>query len=229
MSHVVGKHTLRVGFTWVHQTVTDLDFAALGGPFNGIIATNLTDFYNGGGHSTSLTQAFPSSPEQGIKFNTLGGYVADDWKVTDRLTVSLNLRMENYANPTCDTNCFSRLANTFNGAAVPNALNTPYNQFIVSGQHNAYPNTQTVVWEPRMGIAWRPFHSDKTVIRTGAGIFSDTLPGGLAEDAAFNAPSLNAFTIPNGTIAPGAPGSLFTTAVGGQSGSALTIQIRWEF
>ena len=142
----------------------------------------------------------------------MGGYVADDWKVTDRLTVSLNLRMENYANPTCDTNCFSRLANTFNGSADPNALNTPYNQFIVSGLHNAYPNTQTVVWEPRMGIAWRPFHSDKTVIRTGAGIFSDTLPGGLAEDAAFNAPSLNAFTIPNGTIAPGAPGSLFTTA-----------------
>ena len=192
--------------------MTDLDFAALGGPVNGIIATDLTDFYNGGGQSTSLTQAFPSSPEQGIKFNTLGGYVADDWKVTDRLTVSLNLRMENYANPTCDTNCFSRLANTFNGSAVPNALNTPYNQFIVSGLHNAYPNTQTVVWEPRMGIAWRPFHSDKTVIRTGAGIFSDTLPGGLAEDAAFNAPSLNAFTIPNGTIAPGAPGSLFTTA-----------------
>ena len=63
-----------------------------------------------------------------------------------------------------------------------------------------------------MGIAWRPFHSDKTVIRTGAGIFADTLPGGLAEDAAFNAPSLNAFTIPNGTIAPGVPGSLFTTA-----------------
>ena len=211
-SKIAGRHTLRLGFTWVHQTVTDLDFAALGGPVNGLLTTNLTDFYNGGGASTSLIQAFPSSTEEGIKFNTFGGYIADDWKVSERLTVSLNLRLENYANPTCDSNCFSHLATTFNGSGDPNALTTPYNQFIVSGLHAAYPNTQTVVWEPRIGIAWRPFHSDKTVIRTGAGIFADALPGGLAEDAAFNAPNLNAFTIPNGTLAPGAPGSLFTTA-----------------
>ncbi len=212
LSKIVGKHTFRVGVTWVHQTVTDLDFNALGGPIHGQITTNLTDFFNGGGASTSLLQAFPTSPEEGIKFNTLGGYVADDWKISDRLTVSLNLRLEHYANPTCDSNCFSRLATTFTGARDPNAASTPYNQFIVSGQHAAYPNTQAVVWEPRIGIAWRPFNNDKTVIRTGAGIFSDTLPGGLAEDAAFNAPNLNAFTIPNGTLAPGAPGSLFTTA-----------------
>jgi hypothetical protein len=211
-SRIAGKHTFRVGLTWVHQTVTDLDFNALGGPIHGVITTNLTDFFNGGGPSTSLSQAFPSSPEEGIKFNTLGGYIADDWKLSDRLTVSLNLRLEHYANPTCDGNCFSRLATTFAGVPDPNAVSTPYNQFIVAGQHNAYPNTQTVVWEPRIGIAWRPFHSDNTVIRTGAGIFSDTLPGGLAEDAAFNAPNLNSFTIPNGTIAPGAPNSLFTTA-----------------
>jgi Carboxypeptidase regulatory-like domain len=211
-SKVVGKHTFRVGFTWVHQTVTDLDFNALGGPIHGQITTNLTDFFNGGGPSTSLLQAFPTSPEEGIKFNTLGGYIADDWKLSDALTVSLNLRLEHYANPTCDSNCFSRFATTFNGAPDPNAASTPYNQFIVAGQHTAYPDTQTVIWEPRIGIAWRPSKSGNTVVRTGAGIFSDTLPGGLAEDAAFNAPNLNSFNIPNGTIAPGVPGSLFTTA-----------------
>jgi hypothetical protein len=211
-SKIVGRHTFRLGITWVHDTVTDLDFNALGGPIHGSLTTNLTDFYNGGGANTSLTQAFPTSPEQGLKFNTIGGYVADDWKVTDRLTVSLNLRLESYVNPTCDTNCFSHLASTFTGAPNPAAASTPYDQFIVSGQHSAYPNTQTVVWEPRMGIAWRPFKNDKTVIRTGAGIFADQLPGGLAEDSAFNAPALNAFTIPNGTLAPGAPGSLFSTA-----------------
>ena len=89
---------------------------------------------------------------------------------------------------------------------------TPYNQSIVYGQHNAFPNTQTVVWEPRIGIAWRPFKNDQTVIRTGAGIFADELPGFLAENAAFNAPGLTAFTMANGNIAPGVPGSLFTTA-----------------
>src|SRR5262249_42710949 len=64
--------------------------------------------------------------------------------------------------------------------------------------------------------------SDKTVIRTGAGIFADQLPGGLTEAAAFNSPGFNAFTIGNGTLAPGVPGSLFSTAA--QANQALLSQ-----
>jgi hypothetical protein len=224
LSKIVGKHTLRVGFSWLHDNITDLDFESLGGPIHGAITTNITDFFNGGGPETALNQGFPSSPEQGLRFNTFGGYVADDWKVSDQLTISLNLRMENYANPTCDTDCFSRLAAPFNGNSNPNATSTPYNQFILSNQHNAYPNTQALVWEPRIGIAWRPFKNGKTVVRTGAGVFADELPGALAEGAAFNTPSLNAFTIPNGALAPGAAGSLFTAAA--QANQALLSQFR---
>ena len=224
LSQVRGKHTLRIGFSWLHDNITDLDFQALAGPIHGSIDTTLLDFFNGGGASTSLSQAFPSSPEQGIRFNTLAGYVADDWKVTDRLTVSLNLRLENYANPTCDTNCFSRLSNAFTGAPDPGAAATPYNQFIISNQSNAYPNTQTVIWEPRAGIAWRPFHNDSTVIRAGAGIFADELPGGLTEIAGFNPPGVNAFAISGGALAPGVPGSLFATA--SQANQTLLSQFR---
>ena len=211
-SKVKGRHTFRLGYSWLHDNITDLDFTGLAGPIHGVINTTLANFFNGGGSGTSLLQAFPSSSEEGLRFNTHGGYVADDWKVSDRLTVSLNLRLESYLNPTCDSNCFSRLTSAFTGASNPNAASTAYNQFIVSGQHHAYPNTQAVVWEPRIGIAWRPFGSEKTVIRTGAGIFADELPGGLSEIAAFNAPGLNAFTVGNGTLAPGVAGSLFSTA-----------------
>jgi len=211
-SHVVGAHTFRAGFSWLHDSITDLDFEALAGPINGSVTTTIGDFFNGGGPSTSLQQAFPSSPEEGIRFNTYGGYLADDWKVSRHLTVSLNLRLESYQNPTCDANCFSRLGSAFTGDPNPTAASTPYNQFITGGLHSAYQNTQPLVWEPRVGIAWKPFKSDNTVIRAGAGIFADELPGGLTEDAAFNAPGLNAFTIGNGTLAPGVPGSLFATA-----------------
>lgn len=227
LSHIRGAHTFRVGFSWLHDTMTDLDFP--GGPAygsTGAIVTTLSDFFNGGGPDTSLAQSFPSSSEEGFRFNTMAGYVADDWKATDRLTISMNLRIESYFNPTCDANCFSRLSTTFTGAPQPNAATTPYNQMILSNLHNAYPNTQTAVVEPRLGIAWRPFHSDKTVIRTGAGVFADEFPGTLAEYAAFNTPGYNAFTIsnPTGTIAPGVAGSLFTTAA--QANQALLSQFR---
>jgi hypothetical protein len=206
-SHIHGRHTIRAGISWLHDNLTDLTFEE---NRYGLVSTNQTDFFNGGGGSTALNQYFPSSSEQGYVFQTLGGYVADDWKVSDSLTISLNLRLEHYANPTCDSSCFSRLANGFNGTSISGA--TPYDQLILSGQKNAYASTQPLVWEPRIGIAWKPFKSDKTVIRTGAGIFADEIEGQLAGQAALNTPGLTAFTIGNGNIAPGVPGSLFTTA-----------------
>lgn len=224
-SKISGKHTIRLGFSWLHTTTTDLGFS---GYVNGrVYPGSLTQFYNGGGATSYITQRFPTSTEQGILFNTFGGYIADDWKVTDRLTVSLNLRLENYSNPTCMANCFSRLANEFTGAPV--SASTPYNQSIIFNQHYAFANTQTVVWEPRVGIAWKPGNSDKTVIRTGAGIFADELPGTLAEEAALNVPGVNGFTIHGnqtasgfGAIAPNVPNSLFTAAA--QANQALRSQ-----
>ncbi len=221
-SHIHGKQTWRAGISWLHDNITDEAFQE---NTHGYITTNISDFFNGSGPSTALSQSFPTSPEQGYKFNTFAGYLADDWKVSDRLTISLNMRFEHYADPSCNSNCFSRLASTFNGTADPNALTTPYNQFIVSGQQNAFANSQAVVYEPRVGIAWRPFHSDKTVIRAGAGVFADEIEGQLAEGAALNTPGLNAFTIANGgPMAPGVPGSLFTAAAA--SNAALLAQFK---
>ncbi|HEY6340567.1 MAG TPA: carboxypeptidase regulatory-like domain-containing protein [Bryobacteraceae bacterium] len=217
--HVRGKHTFRVGFSWLHWTVTDLDFASIDGPTHGQIITTLSDFFNGGGPSSILQQTFPSSLEEGIRMNTFGGYVADDWKVNNRLTLSLNLRLEHYPNPTCDNNCFAYLKNTFTTTPNPNAANIPYDQLVTFNQHYAYANTQIIKWEPRIGIAWKPTHSDKTVIRTGAGVFADVIPGGLAESSAFNTPTTNPFVLPASVLAPGVPGSPFTLAA--QANKAL--------
>jgi Carboxypeptidase regulatory-like domain/TonB dependent receptor len=227
LSHVMGKHTFRIGFSLLHDRMTDLDFG--GGSYNvlGAITTSIGDFFNGGGPSTSLQQGFPSTPEESLRFNTIAGYVADDWKATDRLTISLNLRLEHYSNPTCDADCFSRLANTFTTAPNPGAASIPYSQLILSGQHNAYANTQTAVVEPRLGIAWKPLRGDNTVIRAGMGVFADEFMGLMAEYAAFNSPGYNAFTIPGDTgvpLAPGVAGGLFAQAA--QANQALLSQFK---
>ena len=99
-SKVWGRHTFRLGYSWIHQTVSDLDFESIGGPIYGALNTNLVDFFNGGGGASTssyFNQAFPTSPENGIRFNTNGGYIADDWKATDRLTVSIK--------PACGSLC----------------------------------------------------------------------------------------------------------------------------
>lgn len=211
-SLIKGRHTFRIGVSWLHQSVSDFDFEGLAGLQHGQLFTNIDGFFNGGGQGSYLEQGFPNSPEAGLRFNTLGGYIADDWKATDRLTVSLNLRLEHYSDPTCDQNCFVRLANPATLIPDPNAVNVPYDSLLLAGQHTAYANVKPLVWEPRIGIAWRPFHSDKTVIRTGAGIFADALPGGLAENAAFNPPQTLTAIVAAPVLAPGVPNSPFTAA-----------------
>jgi hypothetical protein len=221
ISHVWGRHTFRGGFNYIHDNITDLAFQE---NTLGQVTTNLGDFFNGGGPNTSLNQYFPTAPEQGYKLGIFGAYVADDWKVTDRLTISLNLRFEHYNNPTCNASCFSRLASQFTGVPVNDSA-TPYNQLILSGQKNAYNSMEPVVYEPRIGVAWKPFaHDDKTVFRGGFGVFSDPITGGVAEYAALNAPGNVAFTVGNGNLAPGVPGSLFTQAA--QSDQAFQSQFK---
>ncbi len=227
LSHVMGKHTFRAGFSLLHDIMTDLDFE--GGNYSvlGAVTTNIPDFFNGGGPSTFLQQGFPSANEQGIRFQTIAGYLADDWKFNDRLTISLNLRIEHYANPTCDADCFAELPNTFTTAANAGAVNTPYNQLILSGQHYGYNNTQTAIIEPRVGIAWKPFHDDKTVIRIGAGVFADEFLGLQAEYSAYNTPGYNGFTVPGATGVPFASGigtGLYAEAA--QANQALLSQFK---
>lgn len=215
-SKVVGAQRFRAGFSWLHDNVTELGFGEL---LNGWLTINsMADFYQGFGASSTFAQRFPSATEQPFRFNTFGGYVADDWKVRENLTVSMNLRLESYTNPTCDHNCFARLAYSFTGAQ--GNLNQPYNQAILYNQHEAYPSTQAVVWEPRLGIAWNPGGpNSKTVIRAGAGVFADEIAGQYAQYAAFNAPEVLGFTVAGtnlpagvGAFAPGVPGSLVTAA-----------------
>src|SRR5262249_53891142 len=107
--------------------------------------------------------------------NRYSMYFQDDWKASQRLTLNLGLRYEYNTTATDVKGLWRSLSfNTIqNGypTLVPN-IRTPY----------AFYTPDKADFQPRVGIAYRL--NDKTVIRTGAGIF-------------FNVQQLNNYTILN--------------------------------
>ena len=92
-------------------------------------------------------------------------YVQDDWRVTKSLTLNLGLA---WALVTPITEAANRQAN-FDPAT---------GQFIVALKNGANSNAgiqmDKTALEPRIGVAWKPFGSQKTAIRGGYAIFHDS-------------------------------------------------------
>lgn len=213
-----GNHTLKFGVNYHRNDVTDFGPQVLTA---GLVQPNtLQDFFNGGVSGSSLTQNFPQRLSQPIALYGLGVYGQDEWRVTPNLRLTLALRLDHNSNPVCQTDCFSRLTAPFTSLDHTNSANIPYNQTIITGLHQAYPSTDGVVWQPRLGFTYSPFSSSKTVIRGGIGIFADAFPAAIADSLLANPPVLASFTVsglngaPGAPISPAQPNNLFQIAGG---------------
>lgn len=196
-----GNHTWKFGANFHRSDVTDFDPSILA---SGLVTVNtLVDFFAGGngtafgGAGNLLQQNFPTRLTQPIAVYGLGVYAQDEWRVTKNLRLTLALRLDHNSNPVCGTNCFSRLTSPFTTLDHTNSANSPFNQTILTGFNQAYPGTDIVVWQPRLGFAYSPFANNKTVIRGGVGIFSDSFPATVVDTLLTNAPTLNSFTLNN--------------------------------
>jgi hypothetical protein len=203
-----GPHTFKLGINWRKNDVEDLVFGVLtSGRVN---ENNLTDFFNGGGTGNTLTKRFPTAPSQMIRLNSFGAYVQDEWQVNPDFKVIATLRIDHNANPTCDASCFARLFVPF--TELLHNPSIPYNQAIANNQKQAFPDTDYIVWQPRLGITWKPFWGYDTVVRVGGGIFANTAQASVVDSFARNSPQLNSFTVRNAAITPGTTGGLFDLA-----------------
>ena len=125
-------------------------------------------------------------------------FAQDDWKITPRLTLNLGLRYELHPpirETSFNTAVFDPDYNaTIGGQAVsgavvvPNAqaesfesaqfaeaiAPTPILTAAQAGLPGSLRNTDKADWGPRLGFAWRPLGSDKTVLRGGWGRFIET-------------------------------------------------------
>jgi hypothetical protein len=188
------KHTLKLGVYFHRNLVSDYDY---GSNTSGIgLPLTLNAFADGGivpnsNQVTLLQQSFETAADQNIKLYQLGWYFQDEWKVKSNLKLTLALRADHNSIPTCQSNCFARLASPF--ADINHDYSIPYNQVIQTGQNQAMQSFTTIAWQPRFGFSYSPLGSQKTVLRGGVGLFMDTFPGQIADGLSENSPVYNLF------------------------------------
>src|SRR5580765_870119 len=204
-----GSHSLKFGINFRRNDITDYSpgIGSIGFSFG----DSLQSFFNGNGDN--YLQNFAVRPTQPVSVYALGFYAQDEWAVRPDLKLTLSLRGDHNSNPTCQTNCFARLDNSF--LAIDHSVDTPYNQTIQTGLNQALANYTKVSWQPRFGFAWSPFGSSRnTVIRGGFGLFTDAFPATIADNLLNNSPLNNPFQVGTAPLSPVVAGNQASLAAG---------------
>jgi len=206
-----GAHELRFGTNTRILRLNDYDFGE--GSVPTVIYTTLPQYIYG--VASTATKTFPQSPNEPFNFLNLDLYAQDTWKVTRNLTWTFGLRDTSNSNPLNPHDQIARLRGSF--ASVSHDVNQPLNAAIQTGLGHVFSSTPLAILQPRTAIAWQ--FEPKSMLRAGFGIFSDILPGSIADVVGVNPPYVKTFqggllgTVGGTAIAPEVPGSAVDATV----------------
>ena len=172
-----GAHELRFGTNTRIFRLNDYDFGEVTVPT--VTYSNLQKFIDGVANTAS--QTFPSNPNEPFNFLNLDVYAQDTWKVTRKLTWTFGLRDTFNSNPLNPHDQVARLRGPFGSDPTQ-----PLNEAIQTHLGHLFSSTPVAILQPRTAIAWQ--FEPKFVLRTGFGIFSDILPGTVADLIGINPP-----------------------------------------
>jgi hypothetical protein len=185
MAWVRGRHFLQVGagFSALRDFTDSLtnvegtfsyDSGVTGGKAGGLVdwitdyTFNVHAYPNGGCpsigsavHDFCFRSYSQSFGQQRISFNTQewAGFVQDDWRVAQRLTVHAGMRYE------------------YEFLPLPQQPNAGLDAaFGTVGATSVYPEDRNNLG-PRLGMAWQPFGVGRGVVRVGYGVYFGKLPG----------------------------------------------------
>ena len=134
-------------------------------------------------------KTFPLTANEPFNFLNLDLYAQDTWKVTRTLTWTFGVRDTFNSNPLNPHDQVARLRGSFD--SISHDVNQPLNAAIQTHLGNLFSSTPLAILQPRTAIAWQ--FEPKTVLRTGFGIFSDILPGSVADLIGTNPPYVQTF------------------------------------
>ena len=200
-----GAHELRFGTNIRIFRLNDYDFGQ--GTVPTVTYATLPQFIYG--VASTATKTFPSSANEPFNFLNLDFYAQDTWRVTPTLTWTFGVRDTYNSNPVNPHDQIARLNGSF--YSTPHDVNQPLSDAIQTGLGNLFASTPLTILQPRTAIAWQL--EPNTVLRTGFGVFSDILPGSVADLVGVNPPYVQTLqggllgTVGGTAIAPGVPNS----------------------
>jgi hypothetical protein len=207
-----GTHTLTFGGMWMHFNKQQDLFGPIQGAFtfDGSFSGNdFADFMLGRAFQFQQLQQ-QTEPNYLSRSGAL--WVGDSWKASSKLTLTLGLRWDAFPHAYTEKNdvssFFIRLYDPSKAPTVDSKGHiVPGSGDLLNGMGIAGKNgiprglvdNHWAIFEPRIGIAWRPFGND-TVIRTGFGIYYERVQGNDIYNVAPNPPFSSLATIFNTTL-----------------------------
>lgn len=194
LSIVAGRHRIKVGGEYRRSQVNFYFNAFSRGQ---LIFPTFANFLLGQSVSIIGSGVY----DRAFRVNDLSGFVQDDWKVSNRLTLNLGLRYDFYGLP---VEKYGRLVNfipeQFRSGTIASPAGPP-NGFVQAGNAvNPLPGVPTVEdslvpndknnFSPRVGFAYRVNESGTLAVRGGYGVYYDRVSTRFANTQLFNFPYL---------------------------------------
>ncbi len=163
---VRGNHSIKTGFEYRYARNDDLNRNTSGGVFNfNDVATghSIASLLLGWVQSANINEIFPIRS----RMDAIGGFLQDDWKVTNRLTLNLGIRWDM---DIPRREALDNRQNSFDPLAINPVSGTP-GAMLYSGRNGVSRyahNFDLNNYAPRLGFAWRA--RDQWVVRGGAAL-----------------------------------------------------------